>query len=159
MPNITKKHGRNLNPKKIESNSGGGFALDHHQHLFCNNSVILISPDENIINPYFLLAVLNSKVFWTWTQQRMPTLGSGWHCYRVSILRKFPLPISQIKQNIELSSKIIHLAQTLLHEQISEDDRVSIISSVDHMVSKLYNISLSENPKSSCFTGRQSNNS
>ncbi len=64
-------------PKIVASvvNSGGGFALDQHQHLFCNNSVILIYPDENVINPHFLLAVLNSKVFKFWAQHRMPTLG------------------------------------------------------------------------------------
>jgi len=124
-------------------NCGGGFALDHHQHLFCNNSVILISPDENIINPYFLLAVLNSKVFWTWTQQRMPTLGSGWHSYRVSVLRKFPIPTRPHLHgpNNPLFEEIANFAAKLLNEGLNETDRASILSSIDSMVSELYGIS------------------
>jgi len=130
-------------PKIVASvvNSGGGFALDHHQHLFCNNSVILISPDENIINPYFLLAVLNSKVFWTWTQHRMPTLGSGWHSYRVSVLRKFPIPISLHGQDNPLLEEIANLAAKLLNEKLNETERTNILSSIDSMVSELYGIS------------------
>ncbi len=125
-------------------NSGGGFALDQHQHLFCNNSVILISPDENIINPYFLLAVLNSKVFWTWTQHRMPTLGSGWHSYRVSILRKFPIPTLQSGQDSQLFEEIANLAAMLLYEKLNGTDRANILSSIDDKVCKLYSISQSE---------------
>ena len=127
-------------PKIVASvvNSSGGFALDKHQHLFCNNSVILIFPDENIINPYFLLAVLNSKVFWTWVQHRMPTLGSGWHSYRVSILRKFPIPIPG--QNNQLFDKVADLAAKLL-KKLNETDRTSILSSIDSMVGELYGIS------------------
>jgi len=126
--------------------SGGGFVLDQHQHLFCNNSVILICPDENVINSYFLLAVLNSKVFWTWTQHRMPTLGSGWHSYRVSILRKFPIPIRLHLhgQDSQLSEEVANLAAKLLNEKLNGTDRANVLSSIDDKVCKLYGISRSE---------------
>lgn len=129
-------------PKIVASvvNSGGGFTLDRDQHLFCNNSVILVSIDKNIINPYFLLAVLNSKVFWTWTQYRMPTLGSGWHSYRVSILRKFPIPTPQHGQDNQLFEETTNLASKLLNEKLSIMDRTNILSSVDSKVSELYGI-------------------
>ena len=133
-------------PKIVASvvSSGGGFALDQHQHLFCNNSVILISLDENIINPYFLLAVLNSKVFWTWAQHRMPTLGSGWHSYRVSILRKFPVPTLQSGQNGQLFEEIANLAAKLLNGKLDRTDRVNILSLIDNKVCEFYGISQSE---------------
>ena len=127
-------------------NSGGGFALDQHQHLFCNNSVILICPDEKIVNPYFLLAVLNSKVFWTWTQHRMPTLGSGWHSYRVSVLRKFPIPIPLQGQDNRLFEDVANLADRLLNEELIGIDRDNVLSSIDDKVCKLYGISQSELP-------------
>ena len=131
-------------PKIVASvvNSGGGFTLDQHQHLFCNNSVILISPDENVISPYFLLAVFNSKVFWTWTQHRMPTLGSGWHSYRVSIFRKFPIP--RHGQDNQLFEEVANLAAKLLNEKLNETDRVNVLSSIDNKVCELYGISQSE---------------
>jgi hypothetical protein len=132
-------------PKIVASgvNSGGGFALDYHQHLFCNNSVILICPDENVVNSYFLIAVLNSKVFWTWAQHRMPTLGSGWHSYRVSILRKFPIPTRPHLhgQNNQLFEDVANFAAKLLNEELNETERTNILSSIDSMVSELYGIS------------------
>ncbi|MHC4396741.1 MAG: Eco57I restriction-modification methylase domain-containing protein [Planctomycetota bacterium] len=133
-------------PKIVASvvNSGGGFALDQYQHLFCNNSVILISPDENIINPYFLLAVLNSKAFWTWTQHRMPTLGSGWHSYRVSILRKFPIPTPRHGQHNQLFEEVANLAAKLLNEKFQGAERANVLSTIDDRVCKLYGISQSE---------------
>jgi hypothetical protein len=133
-------------PKIVASvvNSGGGFTLDQHQHLFCNNSVILICPDENVISPYFLLAVFNSKVFWTWTQNRMPTLGSGWYSYRVSVLRKFPIPTLQSWQDSQLFEEIANLAAMLLNEKLNGTDRANILSSIDDKVCKLYSISQSE---------------
>ena len=135
-------------PKIVGSvvSSGGAFALDHNQHLFCNNSVILISPDENIINPYFLLAVLNSKVFWTWTQHRMPTLGSGWHSHRVSVFRKFPIPTRPHlhDQNNQLFEEVANLAAKLLNEKFNGTDRANVLSSIDSKVCELYGISQSE---------------
>jgi hypothetical protein len=125
-------------PKIVASvvNSGGGFTIDQCQHLFCSNGVILILLDEKIINPYFLLAVLNSKVFWTWAQHRMPTLGSGWLSYRVSVLHKFPLPTS----DNQLIGEAAGLATKLLNEKLNERDRISTLSSIDNIVSYLYGI-------------------
>jgi len=133
-------------PKIVASvvNSGGGFTLDQHQHLFCNNSVILIHPEEKVVNSYFLLAVLNSRVFWTWAQHRMPTLGSGWHCYRVSVLRKFPIATLQSGQDSQLFEVVVNLTTRLLNEELNETEHADVLSSIDEKVCKLYGISQSE---------------
>lgn len=130
-------------PKIVASvvNSGGGFALDEHQHIFCNNSVILIYPHEDVINSYFLLAVLNSKVFWTWTQYRMPTLGSGWRSFRVSVLRKFSIPTPKHGHDNSLFEDVTNLAVKLLNEELNGVDRASALSSIDEKVFELYSIS------------------
>lgn len=130
-------------PKIVASvvNSGGGFALDERQHIFCNNSVILIYPYEDVVNSYFLLAVLNSKVFWTWTQCRMPTLGSGWRSYRISVLRKFSIPTPKHGQDNSLFEDVANLAVKLLNEKLNGVDRASALSSIDEKVFELYGIS------------------
>jgi hypothetical protein len=71
-------------------------------------------PNEKVVSSYFLLAVLNSKVFWTWAKHRMPTLGSGWYSYRVSVLRKFPIPVPLHGQSNPLLEDIANLAARLL---------------------------------------------
>lgn len=133
-------------PKIVASgvSSGSGFTVDLHQHLFCNNSVILVVPDKNIINPYFLLAVLNSNIFGKWVQHRMPTLGSGWHSYRVSIFRKFPIPTLPHGQDNRLFEEVANFAAKLLNEKLNGTDRTNILSSIDEMVCNLYGISQSE---------------
>jgi len=133
-------------PKIITSvvNSGGGFAFDQHQHLFCNNSVVLIYPDEKVISPYFLLAVLNSKVFQAWAQYRMPTLGSGWYSYRISVLGKFPIPVPLHKQKKSLFDEIVNLAAKLLNKELGETNRKAVLSSIDNLVGVLYGISQNE---------------
>lgn len=126
-------------PKIVASvvNSGNGFTIDRHQ-LFCNNSVILIRPNEDVVNPYFLLAVLNSRVFRIWAQYRMPTLGLNWYSYRVSVLRKFPI---LVPQNSRLIDEIANLAVKLLNEELSEIDHTTLLSSIDNMIFELYDIS------------------
>ena len=129
-------------PKLVASvvNSGGGFTLDERDHIFCNNSVIILYPDENVIDPYVLLAIVNSKVFKIWTQYRMPTLGSGWYSYRVNIMCRFPIRMHQSGQNNELFSTIADLARQLLCGQLNKDDRANILSSINCKVSELYGI-------------------
>jgi len=130
-------------PKLVASvvNSGGAFSLDDHEHIFCNNSVIILRPDASVINPYFLLGILNSSLFKIWAQHRMPTLDSGWHSYRVKIIARFSIPIPQSGQNKELSSEIADLARKLLCGKFDEEHRPEIISSIDCKVSKLYGVS------------------
>jgi len=46
-------------PKLIASsvNSGGGFTIDEHGHILCNNSVVVLCPNENFIDIYLLLGI------------------------------------------------------------------------------------------------------
>jgi hypothetical protein len=130
-------------PKLVASvvNSEGGFALDEHGHILCNNIVVILCPDGSTIDTYFLLGVLNSSIFKMWGQNRMPNLGSGWHSYRVNIMRNFPVPIWQSGKNRDLCSKIADLTRQLLSEGSDKDDRPNIISSIDNKVIELYDVS------------------
>jgi hypothetical protein len=133
-------------PKIVASvvNSGGGFALDQHQHLFCKNSVILICPYGKVVNSYFLLAILNSKVFRTWAQHRMPTVGSGWYSCRVGVLRKFPVPIGQDARDGRPFKEIADLAVRRLNETPDGADRDSVLFLIDDKVCEIYGLSQSE---------------
>lgn len=130
-------------PKLVASvvNSGGGFALDEHGHILCNNSVVTLYPDISTIDIFFLLGVLNSSVFKVWCQHRMPKLGSGWYSYRLNIMRKFPLPTSQSRKKQDLRSNIADLTRELLSEGPDNDNYSNIISSIDNKVIELYDAS------------------
>ena len=130
-------------PKLVASviNSGGGFALDEHGHILCNNSVVTLYPDISTIDTYLLLGVLNSSVFKVWSQYRMPNLGSGWYSYRLNIMRNFPVPISQSRKKQYLCLKIADLTRQLLNRDPDKDDHSNIISSIDSKVIELYDVS------------------
>ena len=98
-------------------------------------------PNEKVVSSYFLLAVLNSKVFWTWAKHRMPTLGSGWYSYRVSVLRKFPIPVPLHGQSNPLLEDIANLAARLLNEKLNRTGRTNALYSIDNKVCELYGIS------------------
>jgi len=76
----------------------------------------------------------------------MPTLGSGWHSYRVSVLRKFPIPTRPHLHgpNNQLFEEIANFAAKLLNEKFNGTDRANILSSIDDKVCELYGISQSE---------------
>jgi len=130
-------------PKLVASvvNSGGGFTIDDHSHILCNNSVVVLCPNENFIDIYLLLGLLNSSLFKMWFQHSMPPLGSGWYCYRVNILAGFPIPVAQSGPNKELSSEISDLAHKLLCRKSDDENHPEIMTSINLKVSKLYGIS------------------
>jgi hypothetical protein len=74
----------------------------------------------------------------------MPTLGSGWHSYRVRILRKFPVPTLQSGQDSQLFEEVANLTAKLLSEKVNGTDRTNVLSTIDEKVCKLYGISESE---------------
>jgi len=130
-------------PKLVASvvNSGGGFTVDEHSHILCNNSVVVLRPNENFIDIYLLLGILNSSLFKMWVQHCMPPLGSGWYCYRINMLARFPIPVAQSGPNKELSSEISNLTRKLLYGKSGNDNHPEIMSSINLKVSKLYGIS------------------
>lgn len=67
--------------------SGGDFTLDVDGGLLAHSSVLQLVPDPQRIDPYFLLGILNSQVFWFFVRQKMPTMGEKRHVLRRGTLR------------------------------------------------------------------------
>ncbi len=129
-------------PKILGSviNSGGGFTLDENQDFLCSNSVVLVYPNKNIVNPYFLLAVLNSNIFRFWIKNLMPRLGFGWYSYRINVLREFPVPNFNREQNKRLFNEVINHVKILLDNNFNKTDRSNILSEIDCRIYELYGI-------------------
>jgi hypothetical protein len=135
-------------PKLVASaiNSGRAFAFDKDKNLLCSRSVVILCPQEDTVNQYFLLAILNSSIFQRWSKSRMPTLGSGWLAYRLNSIREFPVPICSVREDNKIFSEIVSLACSLSEEQLNEEDRSNIITTIDRRVSELYGISTPSSP-------------
>lgn len=57
-----------------------------------DHSSVLRIVSRNGLDPFLLLGVLNSSIFWHYTRLTMPTMGFGRHVFRVNRVRAFPLP-------------------------------------------------------------------
>ena len=43
--------------------------------IFLAGVILMLTPDQSRIDPYYLLGVLNSQLFWFFVRQTMPTMG------------------------------------------------------------------------------------
>jgi hypothetical protein len=102
----------------------------------CHGGVLSITPATAVIDPYYLLGVCNSTIFWTFVQHQMPTMGIGRHVIRLERLRQFPLVVP-CQENQESVQAIASGAQSLLADPVPLR-RKEIITEIDRMVQELY---------------------
>jgi len=62
-----------------------------NQTTVAHSTLLEIVPHPPV-DPWFLLAILNSNVFWRYIQMTMPTMGHGRHILRLQRVKEFPLP-------------------------------------------------------------------
>jgi hypothetical protein len=102
----------------------------------CHGGVLSLAPDSAEIDPYYLLGVCNSTIFWTFVQHRMPTMGNGRHTIRLERLRQFPLVVP-CPDNQGSVQAIATAAQSLVVDPVPLR-RKEMIAEIDRMVRKLY---------------------
>jgi len=117
--------------------SGGDMTIVPGTDL-CHSGVLSMAPDAAVIDPYYLLGVCNSTIFWTIAQQKMPTMGIGRHAIRLERLRQFPLVVP-CQENQGLVQAIASAAQSLVVDPVPLR-RKEIIAEIDRMVRELYGV-------------------
>jgi hypothetical protein len=118
---------------------GKNFTIDTRQGILCHSTVAIVRPDANTISPYYLLGVLNSEVFWLFTQHRMPAIGLERYICRVLTLRDFPLvlPEGSAQSNCR---EIAVLAKELCDVFLEVRHRQDAQSQIDALAKALYGI-------------------
>lgn len=119
--------------------SGGDMTVHSDPTVLCHSGVLVMTPNALIIDPYYLLGVCNSNVFWTFVQHRMPTMGIGRHTLRLDRMRRFPL-VEPDAQNEALVQNIAAEARRLLANSCSTAERSAIKTDIDRMVRDIYKI-------------------
>lgn len=93
--------------------------------------VLCISPNENVINPYYLLAVLNTNLYYHFINRE--TRGQTSHLYPVDMLHlKIPLPAKSLqnkvgdefKHRLELSKSLNEEAKRFFLETKTEIEKL-----------------------------------
>ncbi|NLX59145.1 MAG: N-6 DNA methylase [Phycisphaerae bacterium] len=118
---------------------GCGFTLDLNQNLLCAGSVVCVIPDAPDISPYYLLGIFNSGVFWQYAEQTMPSMGRGYHTYRVSALRRFPVPDPRETDTGQVT-RLSDLVKQVLAEHGDWRKQQQLRREVDAAVRELYEL-------------------
>jgi hypothetical protein len=98
--------------------SGGGFGLIDDSTVLGHNSVVIITMRGMTCDPYYILGVLNSKVFSRYMSLTMPPISAGRHSLRLTPLRRFPIPHPVDRESEAACQRIAALARDLSHRAV-----------------------------------------
>lgn len=141
VPRFRKPQNITSAPKLIAGKVGFGrnFTLDARQGVLFHSTVVIVRPDANTISPYYLLGILNSEVFWLFTQHRMPAIGPERHICRVFTLRDFPLVLPEGSAQ-STCAEIAVLAKELCDGSLEVGRRQDARLQIDALAKALYGI-------------------
>jgi hypothetical protein len=122
--------------------SGGDFTMDHEGRYLGHAGTLMLVADQRRVDPFYLLGVLNSRVFWFFVRQTMPTMGHGRHVLRRSTLRRFPLVVSDPSR--ELRQQIADAVRGLLADGVTQAARSRVLEEIECQVMELYGIKPAE---------------
>jgi hypothetical protein len=107
--------------------------------LVAHDSVVVITPVKNRIDPYFLLGVLNSKIFARYVALTMPKINVGRFSLRLLPLRRFPLPILESGDNAAAYGRIATMVREW-HAQSADCLQGRILPDpIEAEIDRLYN--------------------
>jgi len=102
----------------------------------------MLAADQRQIDPFYVLGVLNSQVFWFFVRQTMPTMGHGRHVLRRSTFRRFPLVVCDSSR--EARKQIADAVRGLFVDGAAQGERSRVIAEIESLVHKLYRIDSAE---------------
>jgi SAM-dependent methyltransferase len=122
--------------------SGGDFTMDREGGYFGHAGTLMLMADQRRVDPFYLLGVLNSRVFWFFVRQTMPTMGHGRHVLRRSTLQRFPLVGGDSRR--ESRQRIADTVRGLLGDSLVQEERSRMLAEIERLVAELYSIDPSE---------------
>ncbi len=116
---------------------GRAFTLDLNG-LLCKSGVIGVTLNRSSYDPYALLGIFNSALFWKYTQLRSPPMKEGCYQYRAKVLLNFPL-VHPGRNDAPLE-KIAELAKLLMNGDLSVSQMRDARLLIDENVLELYGL-------------------
>jgi hypothetical protein len=118
--------------------SGSGFALIRDPKLLAHNSVVVLTPLDDGVDLYYLLGVLNSKVFSRYVSLTMPRISAGRFSLRLSALRRFPVPMAQTGSDEAACRHIALLVREWIGIPAGHPERLNLHDAIDVEIARLY---------------------
>jgi hypothetical protein len=115
------------------------FRLISDPMLVAHDSVVVITPVKNLIDPYFLLGVLNSKIFARYVALTMPKINVGRFSFRLLPLRRFPLPMLESGDNAAARGRIAIMVREWQSQSADRLQGTILPDSIEAEIDRLYN--------------------
>ncbi len=107
--------------------------------VLCHNSVLTIGVNWKAIDPYFLLAVLNSRPMRLYVRCRMLPMGEGRCAYRLDAVRQLPIPVPAISHP-DACAAVARYARMLTGKNVAPARRRLLQRTIDRLITKLYGV-------------------
>ena len=141
VPQFRKPQANTSAPRLIAGKVGfgGNFTIDARKCILYHSTVAIVRPDPDAFSPYYLLGVLNSEVFWLFTQHRMPAIGPERYICRGLALQDFPLVLPKGSAQSTFG-EIAVLAKELYNSSLGVRRRRVAQLQIDALAKALYGI-------------------
>ena len=120
--------------------SGNGFSLIDDSQLLAHSSVVVFRSRTESLDPYYLLGIVNSKVFARYVSLTMPKINVGRYSLRLSRLRRFPVPYPMSENTRQTSQAISSLVHDLVQQSIRRPPSQELLTAIDRQVADLYGV-------------------
>ena len=118
---------------KISSSSG--FTILNDPQVICHNSTLILVPNPTIMDPYALLGILNSSIFWRFVRLTTPSMGCGRQVLRLTNIKQFPIPWPMTDEQKTICNDISQIARNAMNASSPY-----ITQEIDIMVNGLYQL-------------------
>lgn len=120
--------------------SGRSFSLIDDLQLLAHSSVVVLTCRSGILDPYYLLGIVNSKVFTHYMSLTMPKTNVGRYSLRLSRLRWFPVPDPTSASVREATQAISSLVRELVQQSLRQSPSQELLTSINRQVTDLYGV-------------------
>jgi hypothetical protein len=120
--------------------SGNRFTLIRDPSLIAHNSVVVLTPIDENVDLYYLLGVLNSKIFARYVSLTMPRINAGRFSLRLTALRGFPLPSVRSDADEAACGRIASLVCQWFNISVSCLEKSDLMNAIDDEVARLYDV-------------------
>ncbi|MFC1596330.1 Eco57I restriction-modification methylase domain-containing protein [Planctomycetota bacterium] len=131
-----------LGPRLLSAKiaSGRSFSLIDDSQLLTHSSVVVLTGRNDMLDPYYLLGIVNSKVFTRYVSLTMPKTNVGRYSLRLSRLRWFPVP-DPMSETVQAPSRAISsLVRDLVQQSFQHLTSRDLLTSIDRQVADLYGV-------------------
>ena len=120
--------------------SGNSFSIIDDLQLLAHCSVVVLADHAGKVDPYYLLGIVNSKVFTRYVSLTMPKTNVGRYSLRLSRLRRFPVPDPGCESTRQASQAISSLVRNIVQQSIHGPPSQGLMEAIDCRVADLYRV-------------------